>query len=125
MEILKKYKYLIPIGVLLSGIYAVFLHWGYRETAYKKIAKTTVIQSLMSNFMKILLGMLKFGPIGLIFGVIISQSAGITSLASTVISDKNKVSMISLIEIKKVAKRYLKFPLYSAPSNYVYVAVII
>lgn len=123
MEILKEYKYLIPIGVLLSGIYTVFLHWGYRETAYKKIAKTTIIQSLISNFTKILLGILSFGPIGLVFGAIMNQSAGISSLASPLIKDKNKLSIINLSEIKKVAKRYSKFPLYSAPSNYIYVAV--
>lgn len=119
---LASYKYLIPVGVFFTGAYDIVLQWGFRHRNYKVITRTKIIQSIVANLTKVILGLVKFGPIGLIFGVIIGQSAGITSLSTPVIKNKELLSAVSLQRIKQVLKRYKNFPLYSAPSNYVYTA---
>ncbi len=121
-ETLLNYKYLIPVGVLFTGIYDIFIQWAYRMRNYKDISKTKVSQSITANLIKITLGLLKIGPIGLIFGTILGQSAGITTLSLPIIQDKKITKKINSKEIINMAKRYVKFPLYSATSNYVYTA---
>jgi len=121
-KILSSYKYLIPIGVFFTGTYNIVLQWGFRNRDYKIITRTTISQSIVANATKVILGLMKVGPIGLILGVIIGQSAGITSLVSPLIKNKELLSAISFQRLKKVLKRYRNFPLYSAPSNYIYTA---
>jgi len=121
-EVLSSYKYLIPIGVLFAGLYNIFLQWGFRTRNYKVITRTKVSQSLTSNLIKIGLGLLNIGPIGLIIGTITGQSAGITSLSAPLLKKRSSFVSVNLKSLKYVLKRYKKFPLYSAPSNYVYTA---
>lgn len=121
-QVLNKYKYLIPIGILFAGMYDIVLQWNFRIRNYKSITITKISQSLTSNLFKAILGFLKIGPIGLVVGTIIGQSAGITTLFSPILDERHLIKKINFIEIKRVAKRYINFPLYSAPSNYVYTA---
>lgn len=121
-KVLSSYKYLIPIGVFFTGTYNIVLQWSFRDRNYKVITRTKISQSIAANITKVVLGMMKFGPIGLIIGVIIGQSAGITSLASPIIKKKELLSAINFEKLKQVLKRYKNFLLYSAPSNYVYTA---
>lgn len=121
-NVLIAYKYLIPFGIFFVGTYDIILQWGFRDRNYKVITRTKISQSVSSNIAKVVLGLMKIGPIGLILGVIIGQSAGIASLANPLIKKKRILSSISLYKLKFVLKRYKNFPLYSAPSNYVYTA---
>ena len=121
-KVLASYKYLIPVGVFFTGAYNIVLQWGFRDRNYKAITRTKISQSIVSNLTKVFLGLMKLGPIGLIFGVIIGQSAGITSLSTPVIRKKELLSAISFQRLKQVLKRYKNFPLYSAPGNYLYTA---
>ena len=121
-EVLSSFKYLIPIGVLFAGLYNIVLQWGFRTRNYKVITRTKVSQSVTSNLIKIGLGLLNIGPIGLIIGTITGQSAGITSLSVPLLKKRTSFVSVNLKSLKFVLKRYKKFPLYSAPSNYVYTA---
>lgn len=120
-EAISSYKYLIPVGVLLTGLYKICLQWNYRERNYKIISKTRINQSIASNATKLTMGLMKCGSIGLILAYIISESSGITTLFSTMIKKKKSLfSKLTLQRIKYVMKRYRKFPIYSAPNNYIY-----
>ncbi|MFC5734290.1 lipopolysaccharide biosynthesis protein [Cytobacillus gottheilii] len=112
------YQILIPLGVFLTGLYTIFTQWALRTKNYKTLSKTKLTQSLVQNLTKIVLGTLSFGPVGLIFGNILGQSLGITKLSSPL--TRNKKTFFSLIDRKIIywcAKRYIRFPLYSAPSQ--------
>lgn len=123
IDTLTTYKYLIPIGVFFIGTYNIFLHWSLRTKDFKRISITKVNQSIASNFTQICLGLLNIGPIGLITGNIIGQSAGVTKLSLPVFNNrKNFIKVIKYTKIKKLAKSFINFPLYSSPSNYVYTA---
>lgn len=121
-QILTNYKYLIPFGVFFVGFYDIVLQWGFRNRDYKTITKTRISQSIASNVNTVIFGLMKFGPIGLLLGFIIGQSAGITTLSTPLVKKKKLLSVISLNRLKYVFKRYKNFPLYSAPSNYIYAA---
>lgn len=121
-EVLLKYKYLIPLGVLFTGVYNILLQWGFRKRDYKVISRTKVSQSITGNLVKIMLGIINFGPIGLILGVILGQSAGLTSLGIPIVKGRSFRSFIDVKQIKYVLKRYKNFPIFSAPSNYIYTA---
>ncbi len=115
-EILK-YKYFIPIGLFSIGLYIIVSGWAFRKKNFKALAKTKYSQSIVGNVTKIGLGLLSFGPIGLILGRIFAESAGIFDLLRSMVKDdKNILKKINIKTMTYVAKRYIKFPLFSAPT---------
>lgn len=117
-EILYDYRFVIPLGVFLIGLYSIFNKWAFRDKDFKSISKTIINQSIFSNFVKIILGLLGLGPLGLIVGKIIGDSAGIRVLSKPIVKRyKTFKGMISLQEIISCLKRYRDFPFYNAPSS--------
>ncbi|MCA1010719.1 lipopolysaccharide biosynthesis protein [Halobacillus halophilus] len=120
-EELANYLYLIPLGVLCLGGYNIILHFSLRIKDFTTVTRTKITRSLISNFSKISFGLLGFGPAGLIFAHVIGQSGGVYRLSLPLIKNRNHLKeSFSLYEMKTLLKRYVRFPLYSAPSNYVY-----
>jgi len=118
-EALLPYKIYIPIGILLSGLYHIFIQWGYREKAFKNIAKTKLSQVLGQNISRIGLGLLNLGPQGLIIGTILGHSSGVATLSKSIFSTKNHlIKKIKSSEILWCAKRYKDYPIYSATSQF-------
>lgn len=116
-DTLLKYKYFIPLGFFATGLYTVFSSWAFRKKDFHSIAKTKYSQSIIGNITKIGLGLVYIGPIGLILGRILGQSAGIGTLAKPLIkSDKDLFKKINKKDILWSAKRYINFPLFSAPT---------
>lgn len=121
-QVLSSYKYLISVGVFFAGLYNIILQWGFRTRNYKVITRTKVSQSLTSNLIKMGLGILSIGPLGLIIGTITGQSAGITSLSIPLFKKRSAFVSVNRKSMNYALKRYKKFPIYSMPSNYVYTA---
>lgn len=114
------YRYIIPLGFFLMGIYNIFIHWGYRIKNYKLISKTRFVQAIIGNILKIGLGFLKIGSMGLILGNIMNNSAGVISLSREYF--KKFKLVIDKKELKWVAKRYIKFPIYNTLGEFIYTA---
>jgi O-antigen/teichoic acid export membrane protein len=113
------YIYLIPLGLLLKGLYNILIQWAYRSKDFKSITKTKFGQSFSQNFISILMGILGTGPIGLIIGKILGQSAGITTLTYPLIKNRKQIfDNFNLKELSSVAYRYKEFPLYTTPRRY-------
>ena len=118
MHDLLPYLGLIFIGFLGVGIYQALNYWAIRQRDYPRITKTRINQSLGGSISKILFGLLSLGPLGLIFGHIISNIAGIYTFTKAIIKkDSESFKNISATEIKSVAREYRSFPMYSAPST--------
>ncbi|MFH5835230.1 lipopolysaccharide biosynthesis protein [Proteiniclasticum sp. C24MP] len=113
---LANYAYLIPIGVFAVGLYNILMKWTLRERDYKSIFKSKVSQSVSNNLVKIILGLLNFGSLGLLLGNITNQSAGVTVLSFNVFRKKSLVGLIRISEIIWCAKRYINFFWYSLPN---------
>jgi len=116
-KILSRYKYFIPLGFFVTGIYTIFTSWAFRKKDFKAIAKTKLSQSISGNVTKVVLGLFSTGPIGLLLGTILGQSAGITTLAKPIVKlDNNIIRSIDKKIMVRNLKRYINFPLFSAPT---------
>lgn len=112
------YRLFLPVGVLMTGIYSIILQVGYRDRAYKTIAKTKLSQIVTGESVRIGFGIFGAGPIGLILGSILKASAGSFTLIKGILkTGKYRLNDISWRQIKLNAIRYKNFPIYSAPSQ--------
>lgn len=112
------YKNFIPAGVFFVGLYNIFVQWAYRNKDYRNLSKTKILQSITQNFMKLLLGFLGLGNIGLITGRILGQSAGVAMITKSIRHDfPNFKSEVSFKDVIWTLKRYKNFAIYSTPGQ--------
>lgn len=116
MDTLVPYRFLIPIGVAGMGAYIALTQWAIREKLFQTIARTKVTQSISGAVAMVSLGFLGFRPLGLLIGKIIGQAGGITTLARSIFKKKG-LPKPPLADIKRVALRYRKFPMYETWSG--------
>ncbi len=115
---LQPYLWLLPVGVLLVGSSQVLNYWAVRRQLFGLIARTKLHQGLGATLTQIAGGFLKDGPMGLIVGQIVGQCAGLTTLAQLMWrTDRAKLRTIRRAELRRIAKRYKKFPQLSAFSG--------
>lgn len=114
------YKYFIPLGFFLTGAYTIFVQWSFRKKDFKSISMTKYTQSITGNFIKIGFGLIYKYALGLILGNILSQSAGAIILVKPYIGKfKEALREIECRRLIKLAIRYRKFPMYTAPSFFI------
>ena len=116
MEVLIPYRYLIPIGVAGMGAYIALTQWAIREKLFQVIARTRVTQSVSGILTKVILGLLGLKPLGLLLGSVASQAGGITTLARSILKKKG-FPKPPKEDIKRVAFRYRRFPMYNTWSG--------
>lgn len=107
--------YLVPFSVLFIGIFNILNYLNTRLNFYKNIAVANVKKSVVLSVSQLgLSGVFKSGG-GLILGQFLSYLMSNYSLYKSV--RKNiVVKNISVFEVKKMAKKYIDFPKYSAPA---------
>lgn len=119
MEFIVAYWWLVPISILGMGIYELLSQWGIRKRAFTILAKTSVTQKVIGSFLKIVLGLVNIKPLGLLIGDLMTQMGGISSLILCFKNDiKNNGKHISKRKIKYTLKRYISFPKYRVPSQF-------
>lgn len=111
-EEIRLWLYLVPLSVFLTGIYNILTYFNNRKKKYKDLAKATVIKSIALAITQLLVGLIKEGVLGLVSGYIISQFFANVRLLKNIISNNSLISKISIVNIKTVGKRYIKFPKY-------------
>lgn len=118
LQSLLPYLWLVLIGFLGAGIYQALNYWAIRQRDYPRITRTKINQSIGGTLSKILLGLLSFGPLGLIVGYIISNIAGIYTFTKAIVEkDRDAIRGVSVTEIRSAAREYRSFPMYSAPAT--------
>jgi len=119
-DVLVKYIYLIPISIFLTGLYNILLQWNLRVKDFSSISRTKLSQSIFGNLVKIIFGVLRLGPIGLLVGQIASQGAGTRTLSKSFVrSQKNVNVRLEKSKIFGSAKLYKNFPLFYVPDQLV------
>lgn len=108
---LAPYLWVLPLSVFFVGLYQICNAWYVRQKQYKDIASTRVIQSIVTLIIQ--LSAFKFGVLGLLFGQAIGQGAGSIRLSLQSIKETKEFRNIQVAQIKRVAKRYKSFPIYS------------
>lgn len=112
VPVLASYLWLLPLGLLLAGIYDVFNHWAIRIKAFPAIARTKLTQSL--SMVGVQLGGFMLGPLALILGHVSGQAAGNTSLGMLAIKTKwNDFKGVRITGLMQAGARYIRFPIFS------------
>lgn len=119
MESILPYYVLLIIAFVGIGIYNIMLYWALRNKDYNQVSYTRINQSISGSIIKIGLGLLSFGPLGLIIGQIVTQIAGIGTFFTKIFSrDRNDFKEISFKKMRQVGKHFLRYPLYSLPASF-------
>jgi len=104
--------------VLLVGTYQVFNYWAVRKRAFGRIARTRINQSLGAVAIQTVFGLFKLGSLGLLIGHVVGQGAGTTTLAILAHrEDKKALYSISFGGVRRMARRYQRYPLLSSFSG--------
>lgn len=118
---LARYYWMMPILVLVSGMWNILNYWYIRREAYSRISGYQISQSVLSAGAKIGLG---FGGVlrgGLIYSTV--GAATISFIISVLLAWKKHVrtlfSGVDKVLCKEVARTYKNFPTYSMPRSFV------
>ncbi len=104
--------YFIPLSIFLSGVFNLLNYSNLRMKLFKDIAKASVYKSFGLACAQLIVGCLKSGAIGLIFGSIIAQLFANGKLLRNLLKTKAHRSLC-LLSMKKQAVKYKKLPIYS------------
>ncbi|MEF8698628.1 MAG: oligosaccharide flippase family protein [Candidatus Accumulibacter sp. UW20] len=122
MAALAPYWWVIVLGLVGSGSYELLSMWATRRRAYHLIARTQLFQSVVGALVKIALGLLAFGPLGLLLGQVVAQSGGSGSLVARFQADfRRTVALLSRRRMGFLARYYRGFPVYRLPSQFLMV----
>lgn len=113
--------YLVPISVLLSGLYQSFYYWNNRKKQYKRLATSRVIQSGATATTNIGMGMASVGSGGLIVGSLVGKSIATFNLGKIILkNDKKRIVHIKRLKIFALIKKYIKFPTWNLGSGFIH-----
>lgn len=116
---ISKWLYLVPINVLITGIYQSFNYWSNRKKKYKRLAFRNVSQSTSNAAISLGLGASQISSGGLIIGSLLGQVIATGILGKQVLREDNHLTkFINKNEIKKQATIYKDFPLFSTWSGW-------
>jgi O-antigen/teichoic acid export membrane protein len=114
---LKRYLWLIPISVFVSGIFLALNYWNSRKKCFGRLSIARVASSVTAQAIKLGAGFAGFISGGvLISATILGQFASTIVLASQIWRDDRQSFMMSIRWKKMIAgmKRHKNFPLYNS-----------
>jgi O-antigen/teichoic acid export membrane protein len=114
-EALRPFLWLLPVGLLGVGCNRALTHWAIRRQEFGQITRTEISRSVGQVTTQLGCGYLALGPVGLLAGQIIGQSAGVTTLALAFHRrDGARWRSVRLRDMARAAARFANFPTYSA-----------
>ncbi len=112
MHTLADYLWLLPVGLLLMGVYQVFNYWAIRIKAFPAIARTKFSQPFVSVGIQV--GGAMLGPFALLLGYVAGQAVGSYYLWRLTVQGRWEiVKKVRLSDLNNIAYRYRRFPIYS------------
>jgi len=112
------YLWILPVCLFGAGCYESLSSWAVREKRFRLISATQVSQGVTSAIVKIGLGLLSVQPLGLLLGLLASNSAGSTSLIRKLLQEEPELmKRFSWSEMTAAARRFRDFPLYRSWSR--------
>lgn len=112
---LKHYLWLIPLGMLGAGAYQILNYWAVRKRDFLRIARTRVSRGITRAVIQVGIGFAHSGPLGLLLGHLIGETAGSASLGLAAWNkDRASFRAVSLQGIHKCVARYKRFPIFSS-----------
>jgi O-antigen/teichoic acid export membrane protein len=112
--------FLLPISILSVGFYQSMSYYTNRESKFKRLALSRVIQSLSVASISLFFGYIIYLNYGLVLGSVFGQFLAAIILVRLVINDnKNFLKNISFRKIFVVAKKNIKFPKFLIVSDFI------
>src|SRR5690625_1200619 len=109
---LAPYLWLLPIGIVLAGLYEVLINWGIRVRAFPLMARSKLYQVITQ--LGVQLGCFSLGPFGLLLGQTIGSGAGAMGFATFLTRQRwALLRQLRAAELWAAAWRYRRFPLFS------------
>lgn len=116
---LNYYMFLIPLSVLLTGVYQILNYWSSRKKQFRRLAIRQITQSISSSSVKLGVGLIKPSPGGLIAGNIIGQISATSVLCFLIWRDeKEQIRFIKKERIKQLAVEFKNFPIFNVPQAF-------
>jgi O-antigen/teichoic acid export membrane protein len=108
-----KYFWVLPLGLIGSGLYTIFSSWFLRSKEYYILTKTRVWQSFSSVLVQIVLGVTNIGAWGLLISSLVAQTNGIGVLIKKARKDfAIEDFIIGFKNIFIILKEYYRYPLF-------------
>jgi len=119
------YLYLVPFSILFSGIFLAFSQWACRRKEFGLLAKNPITRTGTTLTINLGAGLMSLGQGWLIFGFVMGQLAAGVGVALRIMKKDWKVLRPRIRAWRRIvamAKRYRRFPQFSAPQAMVNVA---
>ena len=110
--------YLIPVGVLMLGVYNILYSWNNRLELYQRMSYSHILHSTFSTPVAIGLYFTALKPVALIFGQIIGRFLACVLLFNNLIKTIQEVPYDSLYsQCVSLLKEYRKFIIFDTPHS--------
>ncbi|MCL2590288.1 MAG: oligosaccharide flippase family protein [Betaproteobacteria bacterium] len=111
---LEPYLWLVPFGIWTMASYTAIQYWATRKHQFSAIARSRLTQVVGGTGTQLLCGVGSVGPIGLLFGQMINNSAGIWNLARLAWgNDRCALKAVNRHDLKRQFTIHNRFPKYS------------
>jgi len=111
------YWWLLPVGLFGAGAYTLVNFWVIRQRAYHIVTRTKISQNIARVTSQLGLGAFGVGSLGLLIGEVLGRIGGIGSFVTHIYrNDLAVLSRVTWQRMKRMAMRFVRFPLLSVPS---------
>lgn len=115
--------YLVPFATLILGCYYALNFWANRQSHYKSMAISRIVQSGGSSAIQLTAGAFRIGLMGLILGQLVGQLLSAVCLAKLLPPpDRGAFRRVSIKRMACVARKYIGYPRYMVPGQAMSVA---
>jgi len=112
---LRRYLWLVPLGMFGAGTYQILNYWAVRKRDFPRIARTRISRGVGRAAIQVGVGFAHNGPLGLLLGQLAGETAGSASLGlSAWNKDRAPFRAASFRGIRMAAARFRRFPLFSS-----------
>lgn len=109
---------LLVLSVMVAGINMSCQAWSVRAKAFKATSVSQMIRSFTANASRMGFGFLKAGAPGLIISAVLGDILASINLVRVLLPDLAAMwSRVRWVRMKRLAKLYRDFPIYSASQN--------
>lgn len=108
------YLWMIPIGVMIGGLYLAGQAWHIRTRRFSSVAQSRALQATAGAGSQIAMGLGGIAPLGLLVGAVLNFGAGsVFLLCSAYSHGRDLLGKVSWKHMLRVARDYDRFPKYS------------
>jgi O-antigen/teichoic acid export membrane protein len=107
---IKGYLFMLPIFVLINGIYLIAYNWLVRMSKYKMLASSNIVMAAVMAVVNVGMGFMGFGVAGLILANLIGMATLLVMFHKTIAELWKGVKARKGMPLTEVSTRYRDFP---------------